>query len=407
MTSRTFDQGREPERIRTFYAESDIAAGDQLAIEQAGDGLLVYPWRTAARPAIRCCEFFAGIGLVRLALERAGGRVVLANDIDADKHKLYAQNFAADDFVLGDVHEMSAAEIPPADLWTASFPCNDLSLAGKLKGLAGEHSSAFWGVMRLLEAAADRPRLILFENVYGLLTSHQGSQLAAAVAALGQAGYACDVIAVNAVDFVPQSRLRLFVIAQRDAKAEYPWGLAESRLRPRRLTEFILRHPQLDWAVTEPPLPPTSSRRLEELLEELPDDHSAWWNQERTEYFMNQLSDRHAAEAAEMTASATPRHATAFRRVRQGRSMAELRTDGVAGCLRTPRGGSGRQILFRAGAGRQQVRLLTPRECARLQGVPDWYRLDVSASQALFGFGDAVCVPVVQWIAATTACSRS
>jgi DNA (cytosine-5)-methyltransferase 1 len=78
--------------------------------------------------------------------------------------------------------------------------------------------------------------------------------------------------------------------------------------------------------------------------------------------------------------------------------MAELRTDGIAGCLRTPRGGSGRQILFKAGKGRYSVRLLTPRECARLMGADD-YRISGSLNQALFGFGDAVCVPVIEWIA--------
>lgn len=78
--------------------------------------------------------------------------------------------------------------------------------------------------------------------------------------------------------------------------------------------------------------------------------------------------------------------------------MAELRTDGVAGCLRTPRGGSARQILLKAGKGRFMARLLTPRECARLMGAGD-FRIDVPLNQALFGFGDAVCVPVVEWIA--------
>ncbi len=91
-------------------------------------------------------------------------------------------------------------------------------------------------------------------------------------------------------------------------------------------------------------------------------------------------------------------YATAFRRVRNEKSMAELRTDGIAGCLRTPRGGSGRQILFKAGFGKYQVRLLTARECARLQGVADNYKIDVPLNQALFGFGDAVCIPVVEWV---------
>jgi DNA (cytosine-5)-methyltransferase 1 len=114
---------------------------------------------------------------------------------------------------------------------------------------------------------------------------------------------------------------------------------------------------------------------------------------------MGQLSDRHAAIAEQMIEGPSPRFATAFRRVRNGRSMAELRTDGVAGCLRTPRGGSGRQILLKAGKGRYQVRLLTARECARLQGAPDSFKINVGLNQALFGFGDAVCVPAVEWIA--------
>ena len=78
--------------------------------------------------------------------------------------------------------------------------------------------------------------------------------------------------------------------------------------------------------------------------------------------------------------------------------MAEMRTDGVAGCLRTPRGGSGRQILLRAGYDQVDVRLLTPRECARLMGADDFV-IDVPLNQAFFGFGDAVCVPVISWIA--------
>lgn len=142
-----------------------------------------------------------------------------------------------------------------------------------------------------------------------------------------------------------------------------------------------------------------SCPRLPAIIEDLPADHEAWWSEERVRYFMNQLSERHAAAAASMIAAKTISYATAFRRVRNQRSMAELRTDGVAGCLRTPRGGSGRQILFKAGRGVRQVRLLSARECARLQEAPDSFRINVPLNQALFGFGDAVCVPVVEWIA--------
>ena len=81
--------------------------------------------------------------------------------------------------------------------------------------------------------------------------------------------------------------------------------------------------------------------------------------------------------ADQMTQSGDYSYGTIFRRVRKGRSMAELRVDGIAGCLRTPRGGSARQILFKAGKGEYWARFLTPRECARLQGVPDEYRIEV------------------------------
>ena len=77
--------------------------------------------------------------------------------------------------------------------------------------------------------------------------------------------------------------------------------------------------------------------------------------------------------------------------------MAEIRSDGIAGCLRTPKGGSARQILLRVGKGEISIRLLSPRECARLMGA-DEYVISGNINQALFGFGDAVCVPVVTWI---------
>jgi len=92
-------------------------------------------------------EFFAGIGLMRIALEREGWRIAFANDIDADKQEMYRANFPDADqhFLLGYIHRIAPSEIPDVTLATASFPCNDLSLAGAREGLKGENSSAFWG----------------------------------------------------------------------------------------------------------------------------------------------------------------------------------------------------------------------------------------------------------------------
>ena len=108
-------------------------------------------------------EFFAGIGLMRMGLERAGWRVAFANDIDEDKQRMYRDQFGnSEEFFLGDVHKLDASKIPDIALATASFPCNDLSLAGARRGLAGDHSSAFWGfVEALTQMGARRPPLVL------------------------------------------------------------------------------------------------------------------------------------------------------------------------------------------------------------------------------------------------------
>ena len=362
--------------------------------------VITAPRRKAASAcAFTAVEFFAGIGLVRLALEKQGWKVVLANDIDPDKLEIYRANFDSKHFKLGDIHKLPANDIPTCDLFTASFPCNDLSIAGAQKGLEGKESSAFWGLIQILRDMGDRrPPIVMLENVVGFLQSHGGKDLETALLALGALGYAVDAFILNAARWVPQSRARLFVIAKGQTDTHDSLAM-ESDSRPAPLTAFINLHQHIPWDIRPLPALPTPSTTLTQILEDLPEDDPCWWSDERAAYFFGQLSERHLLAARQMMSSARYQYATAFRRVRKGRSMAELRTDGIAGCLRTPRGGSGRQILFRAGKGAYRVRLLTARECARLQGVDDDYVINVSVNQALFGFGDAVCVPVIRWIA--------
>src|SRR5213076_449520 len=152
------------------------------------------------------------------------------------------------------------------------------------------------------------------------------------------------------------------------------------------------------WTLRELPRLPRHRKGITSILENLPETSPEWWNEKRTAYLLNQMSPRHRAVADKMINAAGWSFGTVFRRVRSGRSMAELRVDGIAGCLRTPRGGSGRQILVKAGFGEFYARLLTPRECARLMGADDLI-ISGSLNKALFGFGDAVCVPVIEWIA--------
>ncbi len=385
--------------VKGFFQHHGVRCGDVLELERVESR--TYRLRVVPPPpiAIRVAEFFAGIGLVRLAMERQGLKVVFANDIDPDKLEIYKANFPSEDFELGDIHDLQARDIPDCEVVTASFPCTDLSIAGAMNGIHSGESSAFWGLVKLLRALNDRrPAIVLLENVPGFLMSNGGRDFESALRALNELGYSVDAFFLDAARFVPQSRLRLFVVAKLGASGQTTFGLEYSQTRPKVLTDFILAHPHLVWGVRLLPKLPERTVELSSIIERLPKDHPAWWNEARSTYFMNQLSERHAMVAQRMIASKKISYATAFRRVRNGRSMAELRSDGLAGCLRTPKGGSGRQILFQAGKGRYKVRLLTSRECARLQGVPDNYRIEVPLNQALFGFGDAVCVPAVEWI---------
>ena len=130
-----------------------------------------------SRPPRAFYEFFAGGGMARLGLGE-GWRCLLANDFDPVKVATYRANFGDEDLREGDVWALSAQDLPgSADLAWASSPCQDFSLAGGRAGLAGGRSSAFFGFWRLIEALNGEgraPRLVVIENVVGLLTSHGG-----------------------------------------------------------------------------------------------------------------------------------------------------------------------------------------------------------------------------------------
>ena len=351
-------------------------------------------------------EFFAGIGLMRMRLEKAGWRTIWANDIDPDKATMYGRHFddADSHFALEDVHLIEPHAIPAVTLATASFPCTDLSLAGGRRGLAGTGSGAFWGFIDAIRGMGRRkPPIILLENVTGFLTSHNGNDFRDACVALNELGYAVDAFIIDAAHFMPQSRQRLFVVGSKrrsSLRIQESRSFLEGPGRPRALADFIFWRPEIQWTIRPLPPLPAPKANLADIIEALPLDSRHWWSAERAAYLLNQMSARHRAKADAMISGQAPSYGTVFRRVRHGRSMAELRTDGIAGCLRTPRGGSGRQILFVAGQGQYAVRLLTPRECARLMGA-DAFKIDpeLSLNKALFGFGDAVCVSVVEWIA--------
>ncbi len=349
---------------------------------------------------LQVAEFFAGIGLVRLGLEKAGFKVAWANDIEADKHEMYRQHFgdARAHFSLGDIGKVDASDLPEnLSLAWASFPCTDLSLAGWRAGLVGKSSATFWHFTRLMrDLEEDRPPVVALENVVGLATSHGGDDLAEAIRELNDLGYSVDVLTLDARRFVPQSRPRLFLVGAQEPPEDSP--VPNSELRPDWLQavygDSTLRTHRAELPAPPPPL--TSG--LSKLVER---DHSdsEWWDEARTERFMSSLSPIQAERLDALKRARRVSYRTAYRRTRNGIAVWEVRPDDISGCLRTARGGSSKQALVRAGNGSVRVRWMTALEYARLMGAGE-YNLDgLRRNQALFGFGDAVCVPVVEWLA--------
>jgi DNA (cytosine-5)-methyltransferase 1 len=316
--------------------------------------------------------------------------------------------------------ERILARIParPVDLATASFPCVDLSLAGNLKGLSGDDSGAFYGfikVMKKLRQQRRAPRAVLIENVIGFLSSHDGKFFRVALQQLADLGYFVDAFVVDAKHFTPQSRPRVFIVgfekSLMPAKRYQPYlfdgdSLAtfrknpeplESTMRPRRLLEKLgTTKLKTGWVPLCLPQLPRENRNLDQCIDT--DDSQDWWKEWRVKKHLAEMHPTHLRRITALKKGDNVSVGTIYRRVREGKSRSEIRTDGLAGCLRTPRGGSSKQIVFTAGQGKIRMRWMTPREYARLQGCPD-YPIEVERNEALWGFGDAVCVPVISWIA--------
>lgn len=349
-------------------------------------------------------EFFAGGGLARLGLEPAF-RCAFANDFDPQKARAYIAAFGPDHFHLGDVGALRAADLPGhAALAWASFPCQDLSLAGSRAGFDGARSGAFWGfwrAMEALDAEGRAPQLLALENVCGLLTSRLGADFAALIAALRRRGYQAGALEIDAALFTPQSRPRLFVIATRGAAPAHLMLQAPAApFHSTALVNAVARLPakaRADWIWWRLPVPPARNASLADLL----DEDCIWDPPDKTRRLLAMMNPLHRARVLGMKHSGR-KVGTLFRRIRieDGKRVqrAEARFDGLAGCLRTPAGGSSRQTLLVVDGADIRTRLISPREAARLMGLPDDYPLPASQTAALQLAGDGVCVPVVRWL---------
>jgi DNA (cytosine-5)-methyltransferase 1 len=351
-------------------------------------------------------EFFSGGGLARLGLS-PDFACVFANDIDPAKAAAYRRAFADEVLREGDVWTLAPGDLPGvAALAWASFPCQDVSIAGARRGLAAPRSGAFWGFHRAIEKLAHEgraPQVLALENVCGLLSSHGGADFAALTHALDALGYRVGALEIDAALFTPQSRPRLFIVAARHAPAQLIAAGPSPPFHSQALRNVVARLPDAQrkrfvwWRLDAPP---RRNTRLADLLE--PDAEVSWSSDEQTRKLIAQMSALQLARLSALKESGRREVGAVFRRIRvehgQRVQRAEARFDGLAGCLRTPAGGSSRQLLLFVEGQTVRSRLLAPREAARLMGAPDHFPLPEGQTAALHLVGDAVCVPVVRWL---------
>lgn len=358
-------------------------------------------------------DFFAGGGMVGFGLG-PDWKCLFANDIDAKKAASYSANHdGGKEFLLKDVAKVTLDEIPgTADLVWASFPCQDLSLAGKGAGLAGKRSGMFkpfWRLVRQLNDAGRGPKMIALENVYGAITSNGGRDFATLAAAFSGLGYRFGAVVVDAVHFLPQSRPRFFMIGVRgdlripaDRVQDFPSTL----WHPPALVEgqrLLSKTAATRWVWWNLPTPPLRNGNLSSLIEDKPQG-VRWHTKAETKHLLDMMTDHNRKKVETAKELGTKVVGTIYRRTRPDengvkRQRAEIRFDEIAGCLRTPAGGSSRQTIMVVEGDKVRSRLLSPREAASLMGLPVTYVLPARYNDAYKLAGDGVAVPVVRHLA--------
>ncbi len=368
---------------------------------------------------LTCLEFFAGGGMARAGLGDSW-RCLFANDFDQMKVETYEANWGVGHIKHKDVAALTLSDLPTevVDLVWASFPCQDLSLAGSYRGLGLERDNVttrsgtfwpFWKLIRSLAQDGRAPRAIVLENVYGCLTSHEGKDFAAIVSALTELDYRFGAAVIDAVHFVPQSRPRVFFIAFRGDQS-IPISLIgegpQASWHPPALIDAydgIAATAKRNWIWWNISRPLARNSTFADLIEEAP-TAVKWHAAAHTNYILNLMSPLNREKVSDAIRTGRRVVGAVYRRTRPDengikRQRAEVRFDDVAGCLRTPAGGSSRQVILVVEGKTVRSRLLSPREAARLMGLDEDYVLPERYNHAYHVCGDGVCVPVVRHIA--------
>ncbi|NTV62303.1 MAG: DNA cytosine methyltransferase [Oscillochloris sp.] len=361
----------------------------------------------------RFYEFFAGAGMARAGLSSFGMNCIFANDFDHKKSCTYKKNWGEGELRTTDVNLLTPLDLPDyAEFVWASFPCQDLSLAGGGAGLKGDRSGTFWPFWRLMQgliAEGRAPHVIALENVCGTLTSHGGKDFTTICETFRLAGYRFGALVIDAALFVPQSRPRLFMIgihSDLPIPANVIGAEPSAAWHPKALRTAFDRLPseaKTNWLWWHLPTPTLSNCTFANLIEDTPNS-VAWQSPAETEQLLGMMSAVNRAKVEQAKKVGRRMVGTIYKRTRRDENglkaqRAEVRFDDRAGCLRTPAGGSSRQFILVVDADGVKSRLISSRETARLMGLPDTYILPTNYNEAYHLTGDGVVVPVVRHLA--------
>lgn len=328
----------------------------------------------------RFVDLFAGIGGIRVAFESIGGKCVFTSEWDSYAQRTYAENFRRDYHpVSGDITHVAATDVPDHEVLLAGFPCQPFSIAGvsKKNALGRAHGFAcetqgtlFFDICRIIEAK--QPRAFLLENVKNLTSHDKGRTFDTIKRALDELGYDISPRVVDGAHFVPQHRERILIVGfRRDLGVSFDWNAL--------------------------PLPPKGERLLKEIL------HRTDGSEPLLEWDGDRFFD-HESRKVQDKYTLTPKlwaylqqYAEKHRAKGNGFGFGLVTGDSVTRTLSARYYKDGSEILVHQPG--KNPRRLTPRECARLMGFPDTFRIPVSDTRAYKQFGNSVVVDVMKHVA--------
>lgn len=375
-TIRRWEKAEEVPKM-ALAALSELLKGRKEVVAQVEEEQAPY----GSRHNFTFTDLFAGIGGTRIAFERAGGKCVFTSEWDKFSCQTYRENHRDEHEISGDITKVDEHDVPHHDVLVGGFPCQPFSLAGvsKKNSLGKAHGfldetqgTLFFDIARIIKAK--QPRAFLLENVKNLRSHDKGKTFALIKNTLKELGYSVHDKIVDAKCLVPQHRERIFLVGFRDGEP-------------------------FDWdAILFPDVKqgPTLGSILHQPTEEIEEPYT------RTFRNKTKVSDKYTL--SDHLWNYLQAYAEKHRLKGNGFGCSVVGPNDTSRTLSARYHKDGSEILIDQGK-RKKPRRLTPRECARLMGFPDTFKIPVSDTQAYRQFGNSIVVPVVEKIAEGIAAS--